>query len=184
MPDSNITKHALAVSLKELMTVVPFSKIRVGDICEKCNMNRKSFYYHFKDKYDLVNWIYYTEFIAVAKKREYCNIWELLLDICGYFYDNKSFYSKILKIEGQNSFSDYFQELLAPVTAEYIKDLFNDTETNSFYVNFFVDGFISAIKRWISDSNAVTSDEFVRLIHSCVYGAAKAPDEFPTDHKK
>ena len=53
MADSNITKKALASALKELMETVPFSKISIGDICEKCDMNRKSFYYHFKDKYDL-----------------------------------------------------------------------------------------------------------------------------------
>lgn len=57
MADSNITKRALAAALKELMEQKPFSKINVADICEKCGMNRKSFYYHFKDKYDLVNWI-------------------------------------------------------------------------------------------------------------------------------
>ena len=58
MADSNITKRALASALKELMESTPFSKITVSDICAKCNMNRKSFYYHFKDKFDLVNWIF------------------------------------------------------------------------------------------------------------------------------
>ena len=51
MADSNITKRALATSLKELMVEQPFEKINVAQICERCNMNRKSFYYHFKDKY-------------------------------------------------------------------------------------------------------------------------------------
>ena len=55
MPDSNITKKALAMAMKELMEQIPFSKISVSDICEKCGMNRKSFYYQFKDKYDLGN---------------------------------------------------------------------------------------------------------------------------------
>ena len=50
MPDSNITKRALASSLKRLMETKPFAKISVGDICAACEMNRKSFYYHFKDK--------------------------------------------------------------------------------------------------------------------------------------
>ena len=63
MADSNITKNALAVSMKKLMEKKPFSKISVGDICEDCGMNRKSFYYHFRDKYDLVNWIFYVDFI-------------------------------------------------------------------------------------------------------------------------
>ena len=55
MADSNITKKALASALKDLMTRIPYAKISVGDICELCQMNRKSFYYHFKDKEDLVN---------------------------------------------------------------------------------------------------------------------------------
>ena len=54
--DSNLTKRALAAAMKELMEQMPFSKISVSDIAEQCGMNRKSFYYHFKDKYDLVNW--------------------------------------------------------------------------------------------------------------------------------
>ena len=49
MADSNITKNTLAVSMKKLMEKKPFSKISVGDICEDCGMNRKSFYYHFRD---------------------------------------------------------------------------------------------------------------------------------------
>ena len=60
MADSNITKRALASALKELMNEKPFARISVSDICTKCEMNRKSFYYHFKDKYNLVNWIYNT----------------------------------------------------------------------------------------------------------------------------
>ena len=56
--DSNLTKRALAAAMKELMEQMPFSKISVSNIAEQCGMNRKSFYYHFKDKYDLVNWIF------------------------------------------------------------------------------------------------------------------------------
>ncbi len=42
MADSNITKQALAASLRELMEEVPFDKINVAQICERCGMNRKS----------------------------------------------------------------------------------------------------------------------------------------------
>ena len=43
MSDSNITKRALAQTMKDLMAERPFAKISVGDICERCGMNRKSF---------------------------------------------------------------------------------------------------------------------------------------------
>lgn len=57
---------ALATAMKQLMAKEPFSKISVGDICQVCQMNRKSFYYHFRDKYDLVNWIFQTEFLTAV----------------------------------------------------------------------------------------------------------------------
>ena len=89
MADSNITKRALATSLKELMAEQPFDKINVAQICERCNMNRKSFYYHFKDKYDLVNWIFDTEFIALLKNENlstnYKERWAFIEKTCRYF---------------------------------------------------------------------------------------------------
>ncbi|MDD3214903.1 MAG: TetR family transcriptional regulator, partial [Eubacteriales bacterium] len=65
MPEANITKRALGASLKTLMQTKPFHKISVGEICEHCGMHRKSFYYHFQDKYDLLNWVFYSEFMQL-----------------------------------------------------------------------------------------------------------------------
>ena len=128
MADSNITKRALATSLKELMVEQPFEKINVAQICERCNMNRKSFYYHFKDKYDLVNWIFDTEFIEILKYENlsacYTERWAFIEKINRYFYQNHSFYRKALQIKGQNSFSDHFQEYIRPFIAERISGLF------------------------------------------------------------
>ncbi len=173
MPDSNITKRALADSLKELLTEASFSKISIGNICEKCGMNRKSFYYHFKDKYDLVNWIYYTEFISIAKEKNYNTEWEAMEDICIYYYGNRNFYRKILKVEGQNPFSSYFRELLLPVISEYLKEIFNKDENWNFYVDFFADAFTSAIMRWLLDKECMPPDKFITLLKSCVWNAAK-----------
>jgi len=108
MADSNITKRALAASLKELMMEQPFDKINVTQICERCNMNRKSFYYHFKDKYDLVNWIFDTEFIALLKDENlssnYKERWAFIEKTCRYFYQNHAFYRKALQIKCQNAY--------------------------------------------------------------------------------
>ena len=51
---SQITKRALEQSLKNLLLQKPLTKITVGDIAEDCGINRMTFYYHFKDIYDLV----------------------------------------------------------------------------------------------------------------------------------
>ena len=92
MPDSNITKKALAMAMKELMEQIPFSKISVSDICEKCGMNRKSFYYHFKDIYDLVEWACREDATrALAGKKTYDTWQEGLLQIFDAVYENKPF---------------------------------------------------------------------------------------------
>ena len=61
MPASNITQRALADAIKQLMEEQPFSKISVGDIYRQCGMNRKSFYYHFRD-----NMIWWTGFLKAS----------------------------------------------------------------------------------------------------------------------
>ena len=53
---SEVTKRALEQSLKNLLSKKPITKITINDIAEDCGINRMTFYYHFKDIYDLVEW--------------------------------------------------------------------------------------------------------------------------------
>lgn len=173
MPDSHITKRALAAALKELMEEHPFQKITVADICERCNMNRKSFYYHFKDKYDLVNWIYDTEFIAAALGKTYDNQWTRMEDICNYFYENRSFYRRVLAIEGQNSFTEHFREMILSVLAEELREalegILSEPKALEFHIIFYTDAFICSLKRWLQDKDdCMPPEEFVALLHSCL----------------
>ena len=46
MANSNITKKALAQSLKELGSTKILDKITVADITNHCGVNRQTFYYH------------------------------------------------------------------------------------------------------------------------------------------
>ena len=168
LADSNITKRALAAALKELMEAKPFSKISVSDICEACDMNRKSFYYHFQDKYDLVNWIYYTECVTALKEKGYHTGWELLDDLCAYFYDNRSFYRKTLTVEGQNSFTEYFRDIVVTIVTADMEEIFGRDDDLPFYVDFYTDALLCAIKRWLLEKDYMPSEEFVRLIKICL----------------
>ena len=49
---SEITKKALATSLKKLLSKKELSKITITNITKDCGVNRQTFYYHFKDVYD------------------------------------------------------------------------------------------------------------------------------------
>ena len=53
---SDITKRALEESLKNLLLQKPLDKITISDIAADCGISRMTFYYHFKDIYDLVEW--------------------------------------------------------------------------------------------------------------------------------
>ena len=55
---SNITKKAMAQSLKKMLLVKDLDKITIIDITNACEINRQTFYYHFKDIYDLLEWIF------------------------------------------------------------------------------------------------------------------------------
>ena len=54
---SQMTKRALAASLKKLLADRPLDKVTVTDIAEDCGVGRQTFYYHFEDIYGLVEWI-------------------------------------------------------------------------------------------------------------------------------
>lgn len=170
MADSNITKRALAAALKELMEELPFEKINVAHICEHCDMNRKSFYYHFKDKYDLVNWIFDTEFLPLALSGDsrYDDRQAFIMSACEYFYANRSFYRKALQIKGQNSFSDHFREFCLPLLRDRFVYLCGEDIDDDFILNFFTDAVMCAIERWLLDKNCMPPELFVNKLNRTV----------------
>lgn len=177
MADSNITKRALAQALKELLLTQNFDKISVGGICEKCGMNRKSFYYHFKDKYDLVNWIYYTDFVTVVKEDETITHMELLEKICTYFYDNRLFYQKTFMVEGQNSFTDYFSAILQAIITESITERIPTASSIELFSEFYTDAFVCAIKKWLYKKNCMPPGQFTEFLRQCIHIVAQNTGE-------
>ena len=69
-----LTKKALAASLKKSMEKKPLKKITVSEIITDCNVNRKTFYYHFEDIYALLKWMLEQEAVEVVKQ------FDLLID--------------------------------------------------------------------------------------------------------
>ena len=58
---AEITKMWIADKMREIMKHKPIDKIRVTEICKAADIERPTFYYHFKDKYDLVAWMFCTD---------------------------------------------------------------------------------------------------------------------------
>lgn len=172
MADSSITKMALANSLKALMQEKGFHKISINDICNGCNMNRKSFYYHFKDKYDLLNWIFDTEFHEFAIRSSCLETWDLMLSLCYYLYENRKFYRKALAIDGQNSFRSHLYDILYERFYNELNVLFNEDDIDDSFdkiqTQIITDGVMCALERWLLSHNDMSADEFIGRIRSFV----------------
>lgn len=174
MPSADITKRAIADALKRLMTQKGLAKISVGDIVAACGINRNSFYYHFKDKYDLVNWIFYTEIAAELNREEVLNgsNWTLIESIWCFLYESKDFYRNALSVSGQNSFSEYFSELLRTLVLARAEDMFEAEEYRDFYATFFTDAFAAATFRWLSEGAATPPGRLADMMKRAVEAAA------------
>lgn len=86
------TKHALAEALKEKMAQKPFTKITVSELIEACDINRKTFYYHFEDIYALLKWTFEQEAVAVLKNFDLLvNAEEAINFVLDYVAENKYF---------------------------------------------------------------------------------------------
>ncbi len=84
------TRQALAASLKRAMLKKPLSKISVRELIEDCNVNRKTFYYHFDDIYALVKWMLEQEAVELVKQFDLVvNYKEAILFILDYVEANK-----------------------------------------------------------------------------------------------
>lgn len=117
----NKTKDLLVSSLQELLLTKPLDKIRISDITDHCGMNRQTFYYHFHDIYDLIEYAYYHDSsrpyiidkLAVSAPFLWRNAFDELLN---YIHDNEIF---ILRIRHSLS-SNYLTNILKHSVEEYL----------------------------------------------------------------
>ncbi|MBA1334252.1 MAG: Transcriptional regulator, AcrR family [Firmicutes bacterium] len=175
MPDSNITKLALANSLKKLMVKKSFSKISVSDIVEDCGLTRQAYYYHFKDKYDLMNWIYYTETARFMSSYDTVDHWtDGLKDLCYYMRQNKVFYINALNTTGQNSFQEYLHDYISDISMSVIENMtgleFDDKKWR-FIVEFMSTAFVGLIVRWANNGMKEDPAEYFAQIRSIFDGS-------------
>ena len=168
LPDSNITKKALAAALKSLMQTQAFEKISVGEICEVCELSRKSFYYHFKDKYDLVEWIFHTEFITAVTSARVTDRWVFVRALCDYFYRERAFYAKLFHLTGQHSFRQYFSEYLFQTIEPFLRPNISleaqQNENYRFFISFISDAVFVAIFRWLDEGAQTPPGQFVHRL--------------------
>ena len=96
------TKYALEASLKHLLAQKPLNKITINDITEDCGINRMTFYYHFKDIYDLVEWSCLEDARKALEGKKTYDTWQQgFVQIFHAVQENKPFILNVYRCVGQ-----------------------------------------------------------------------------------
>jgi probable dihydroxyacetone kinase regulator len=181
------TKKALAESLKKLLEKKPLDKITVIDIVEDCEVNRQTFYYHFKDIYDLVEWIYTSEATkALGGKKTYDTWQQGFLQIFEYVLKNKVFVINTYHSANREHLQRYLYNetyiLLIGVIEEKAAGMSVRDDDKAFIANFYKYAFVGLMLEWIrtgmkEDPSAII-DRLSILIHGDI---ADALEKLRTD---
>ncbi len=152
---SNITKRALAQSLKKIMLIKELDKITITDITNDCGMNRQTFYYHFKDIYDLLEWIFANEVIDKVEKETTIENWqENFKYVLDYMLQNKRIVIKIYNSLKRKTLLDFLFKQYNNIFIQIIENLaknYNITQENKVFIaNFYKYGFAGIIENWIN----------------------------------
>ena len=123
---SDITRKAIADSLKSLLSERPLSRITVMDIASRCGISRMTFYYHFRDIYDLVGWIISSDITSILSGRKTHDTWqEGFLSIFHAVEKNHVF---VFNVYNSMSREQLERSLTGPVT-ELLLSVLMETET-------------------------------------------------------
>lgn len=109
---SQVTKRALAQSLKNMLAKKPLNKITINDITKDCGINRMTFYYHFKNIYELVEWVCLEDARKVLEKKEPYENWSQgLLQLFEAVLENKPFVMNVYRCVHQEQIEKYLKPL-------------------------------------------------------------------------
>lgn len=158
MAKAEVTKRSLADAMKRLLHKMPYEKVSVSTIAEEAKMNRKSFYYHFNSKSELVNWILDSEFKAYLETTpEEEKGWEVIEMLGSYLYKERLFYCSVLNSTGYSSLTG----IMFPVICSYMRDIFEMPEGNDGLIILAADCFLAAIFRWLQSDENMEPEIFV-----------------------
>lgn len=150
---SQMTKHALAASLKKLLAEKTLEKITVKELVEECGVNRQTFYYHFKDVYDLLDWVFTTEGKAVMPEVRPDDWEQNARNLFSYMEANQQFiinaYHSIAREHlDRYVYREMYRLLYARVVASSV-DLDVSEADKQFVANFYKFAFTGLVLEWI-----------------------------------
>lgn len=175
---SQITKKALAASLKKLLSQKPLDKITVIDIVEDCEVNRQTFYYHFQDIYDLVEWMFLTGAAAALNGKKTYDTWQQgFLQVFEYALENKDLvintYHSMSRDQLERYLYDVTYNLLIGVVEEQASGMAVNDNDKKFIADFYKFAFVGLMLDWIRRGMKDDPKKIVEHISTLIQGDIK-----------
>lgn len=176
---SQVTKRALEQSLKNLLLKKPLSKITISDLTEDCGMHRMTFYYHFKDIYDLVEWSCLTDVKRALDEKKTYDTWQQgFLQILEAVQANKPFIMNVYHCVHRERVEMYLrplvEDLILNVVNEEAEGLNVRDEDKTFIVQAYSYIFIGIMLDWIKEDMQENPQEIVERLNKLIKGSIRA----------
>ena len=151
---SQTTKRALAASLKKLLAQKPLSKITIADITEDCGINRMTFYYHFQDIYDLIDWICQEEGgRALQGRKDYATWQEGFTALCRTVVENRAFIEGVYHSVQREQIETYLYRMVYGLLIDVVRVLSGpysiSREDQEYITNFYKYAFVGVMLDWV-----------------------------------
>jgi len=186
---SNTTKRALEASLKNLLRKKPLDKITVCDIADDCGINRMTFYYHFKDIYDLVEWSCLEDAAkALEGKKTYDSWQEGFLQIFEAVKENKIFIMNVYRSVSREQVEEYLYkvtyDLLINVVNEKAKDIPISESDKAFIAHYYKYAFVGLMLDWIKNGMKDDPNDIIDKLSLLMRGNfTRAIEAYRTDKR-
>ena len=177
---SDLTKRALEQSLKNLLLQKPLSKITISDIADDCGISRMTFYYHFKDIYDLIEWSCEEDARKALEGKKTYETWQQgFLQIFEAVQENKAFILNVYRSVSREQVENYLYkltyQLLIGVVHEQAEGMSVREEDQDFIATVYKYAFVGLMLDWIKNDMkadpAVIVDRLAAVIHGSVAAA-------------
>lgn len=172
---SQTTKRALAASLKHLLLQKPLNKITINDITEDCGISRMTFYYHFKDIYDLVEWTCQEDAAKALEGNKTYDTWQQgFLRIFQAVAENKPFITNVYHSVSREQVELYLYQvtynLLISVVEEQAAGMSVREEDKAFIADFYKYAFVGIMLNWIKGDMKEDPERIIDRIDTLIHG--------------
>ena len=172
---SNITKNALVFSFRDLLLKKPLHKITINDITENCGVNRMTFYYHFQDIYDLIDWMFTQDAEKIIKNKETFGSWQdAMTAIFKMVLNNKTIILNIYHSLSHEQVENYLNNLIFNILKDVVdnnaKKLDVKEEDKKFIADFYKYAFTGVILNWIKTDMKVTPEVMAGKLMTLIEG--------------